>query len=55
MKIEHSLRDTLEEALAKYWYDTEYYFIDKQDDEKCEESRKHFRKWLDKNLDLFDK
>jgi hypothetical protein len=35
MKIEHSLRDTLEEALAKYWYDTEYYFIDKQDDEKA--------------------
>jgi hypothetical protein len=50
-----SLRDRIEEALAKYWYDTEYNLIDKQDHKKAEESRKAFRKWIDANLDLFTK
>jgi hypothetical protein len=50
-----SLRDRIEEALAKYWYDTEYNLIDKHDHKKAEESRKAFRKWIDENLDLFTK
>lgn len=45
----------IEEALAKYWYDTEYVLIDKSDDKKAEESRKRFRKWIDDNLEAFSK
>jgi hypothetical protein len=50
-----SLRDKLEEFVAKYWYDNEYQHIDKQDHEKATESRKKFRKWFDDNIDAFIK
>ena len=49
------LHNRIEDALAKYWYDTEYNLIDKSDHKKAEESRKKFRKWIDENLDLFTK
>lgn len=45
----------IEEVLAKYWYDTEYNYIDKSDHKKAEESRARFRKWIDDNLNAFIK
>jgi hypothetical protein len=45
----------IEEALAKYWYDTEYIHIDKSDHKGAEESRKRFRKWIDDNLAAISK
>lgn len=45
----------IEEALAKYWYDTEYNYIDKSDHKKAEESRARFRKWIDDNLEAVSK
>lgn len=48
-----SLRDKLENFVAKYWYDNEYQHIDKQDHAKATESRKKFRKWFDGNVDAF--
>lgn len=43
----------IEEVLAKYWYDTEYNYIDKSDHKKAEESRARFRKWIDDNTKVF--
>jgi hypothetical protein len=54
-KYKYTIRDRIEEALAKYWYENEYEFIDKQDHKKGEESRMKFRKWIDNNIDLFTK
>jgi len=48
-----SMEDKLEEIVAKYWYDTEYQHIDKQDHKKATESRERFRKWLEDNIDDF--
>ena len=48
-----SLRDKLEDFVAKYWYDNEYQQIDKQDHVKATESREKFRKWFDDNIDAF--
>lgn len=48
-----SLRDKLEDFVAKYWYDNEYQQIDKQDHAKATESREKFRKWFDENIDAF--
>ncbi|NRA77294.1 MAG: hypothetical protein HRU18_03715 [Pseudoalteromonas sp.] len=48
-----SLYDKLEEIVAKYWYDTEYQHIDKQDHKKATESRERFRKWFEDNIDDF--
>lgn len=45
----------MEEALAKYWYDTEYNNIDKSNHKKADESRMRFRKWIDDNLEAFCK
>lgn len=45
----------IEEALAKYWYDTEYNYIDKSNHEKAEDSRLRFRKWIYENLEAFSK
>ena len=45
----------IEEALAKYWYDTEYNYIDKSDHKKGQESRARFRKWIDDNLEAISK
>lgn len=39
-----------EELLAKYWYETEYAYLDKTDAKVCEESRAKFRKWIDENI-----
>ncbi len=51
----YNLRDRIEEALAKYWYDMEYCHIDKNDHEAGEKSRQAFNKWADENLDSFTK
>lgn len=48
-----SLRDKLEEFVAKYWYENEYQQIDKQDHAKATESREKFRKWFDDNIEAF--
>lgn len=48
-----SLRDKLEDFVAKYWYDNEYQHIKKQDHKKATESREKFRKWFDENIDAF--
>jgi LytS/YehU family sensor histidine kinase len=48
-----SLRDKLEEIVAKYWYNNEYQYIDKQDHTKATESREKFRKWFDDNIEMF--
>lgn len=48
-----SLRDKLEDFVAKYWYDNEYQQIDKQDHAKATESREKFQKWFDENIDAF--
>ena len=48
-----SLRDKLQEFVAKYWYDNEYQYIDKQDHAKATESREKFGKWFDDNIEAF--
>ncbi len=49
-EIEH----IIEEAVSKYWYDTEYQHLVKTGTDKaCEDSRKKLRTWIDENLKLF--
>lgn len=47
------IKTKIEEILAKYWYETEYVHIDKQDIKKCEKSRSKFNEWVNNNLDSF--
>jgi hypothetical protein len=45
--IEHEI---IREWIAKYWYETEYQFIDNQDHTKANESRQRVNDWIEKNL-----
>lgn len=49
------LRTKLMEFAAKYWYDTEYQYINKNDHKKAIKSRKKFNIWIKKNIELFIK
>lgn len=43
------MKASVEDILAKYWYDTQYNLIDKQNHIAAEESRKNFNKWIEDN------
>ncbi len=52
--LEEENKHIIEEAVSKYWYDTEYTrILNLRSYSECEESRQKLRKWLDENLKLF--
>lgn len=54
-QIVKDLNTRIEEAVAKYWYDTEYSLINKHERSRSEASRKALQEWMQENLSLFCK